>query len=358
MLAVLLLGCAQSAVIGGGSAAVIYNGILYVGSEKGDLMAINSETGVRSWTVAVLQSAPRNALGCTATARAAAIYGTPAVAGDMVYVGGYDGRLRIYSNGLEKARYPAEETASVGNIVGGPVLGRGNVYFGTSKGEVFALDAVSLAKKWQFSADGKVWASPVLVDDTIYISSMDDYLYALNADTGAEIWHFAAGGAINSPPVIAAGTAYFGAFDRYFYAVNTSTGQLAWRSQAQAKRWFWAKPLVVGNAVFAGDMDGMVYVFDVATGAVLANSNLGAPLVAAPVLSGDSVIFASQTGQLWALDTARYQPSEFGASITGKVNAPLALSNDVIYIHSQNPETLYAVRASTGVSILSIPLGK
>ncbi|MFH0942159.1 MAG: PQQ-binding-like beta-propeller repeat protein [Chloroflexota bacterium] len=356
VLAVLAVGCVPGTLAGGGSAAVIDNGTLYVGSQRGGLLAINTEAAGRLWSVTLQQPASRNAFGCAPAPRLVAIYGTPAVAGELVYVGGYDGRLRVYRRGEEQARYPAGETASVGGIVGGPQLGRGNVYFGTSRGEVIALDAATLAKKWQFNAGDRVWAAPVVIGNTVYVTSMDDRLYALDADTGREKWHFVTGGAITSPPVIHQATVYFGSFDRYFYAVSASTGQLIWRSAVQAERWFWAGPLVANGAVYAGAMDGRVYVFNAATGESLAVRELGAPLVAAPVLSGNSVIFATETGQLWALDTVQYQARELPTSITGKVHAPLTLSSGVVYLHTQDPDTLYAVRADNGVNIWNVPL--
>lgn len=371
VLAIVLAGCAQTTPAGGGSAAATDNGTIYVVSQHGELMAIDAESGARAWSVTLQQPAQRNLLGCAATPSPVAVYGTPTVAGELFYVGGYDGRLRVYKNGVEQARYPAEETASVGGIVGAPVLGRGNIYFGTSRGEVIALDAVTLAKKWragihngevvaldftqpkEWQSDGRnrVWASPVLVGDAVYVASMDGRLYALNADTGAEKWHYETGGAITSPPAIRGDTAYFGSFDRYFYAVNVSTGKLLWRSETMAERWFWAEPLVAGDAVYAGSMDGRAYVFGTANGANLATRDLGAPLVAAPVLSGDSVLFATETGHLWALDTVQYQARELQSPpITGKVHAPLTLSNGVVYIHTENPDNLYAVSSANGVN--------
>jgi outer membrane protein assembly factor BamB len=377
MLAVMAAGCAPNPPAGGGSAPAISGGTIYIVSQRGELMAMKPETGERTWSADLQQPAQRNLFGCAAAPSPAAVYGTPAVAGELVYVGGYDGRLRVYNNGLEQARYPAEGATPVGGIVGSPVLGRGNIYFGTSRGEVFALEAATLARKWQagiagsgevvaldvtsargWQSDGRsrVWATPVLADDTIYVASMNGRLYALNADTGAEKWRFATGGAVTSPPVITGDTAYFGSFDRYFYAVNTSTGQQVWKSSIQAVRWFWSPPLIAGGAVYAGAMDGKVYVFDAATGVNLATRDLGAPLVVAPVLSGDSVLFVTETGRLWALDAASYQARELQAAITGKVHAPLTLDDTVLYIHTREPDSLYVVRATTGVNILSIPL--
>ena len=374
-------GCVPGTVAGGGSAGVVADGTLYLGSLSGQLLAINAQTGSRLWSVSLEQPAQRGGFGCAPASSSVAIYGTPAVFGELVYVTGYDGRLRVYREGVEQSRYPAGESKSVGSIVGGPLLAPGNVYFGTSSGEVIALNVlddgnlvekwrvgvnngevidlvdVTKAKEWQPNGRNRVWAAPVILGDTIYVTSMDGKLYALDADTGTEKWNYPTEGAIVSPPVIHDGFLYFGSFDRYFYAVNAETGQLRWRSEVQAERWFWAKPLVHNNAVYAGALDGRVYVFNAATGENLAVRDLGAPLATAPVLSGDDVIFVTSSGDLWALDAGRYQARELAAGVEGKVYAPLTLSDGVIYIHAQDPDTLYAVRTDTGVNMWSVPLG-
>ncbi len=375
-------GCVPGTLAGGGSAGVVADGTLYLGSLSGQLLAINAQTGSRLWSVTLEQPAQGGGFGCAPTKKSVAIYGTPAVSGELVYVVGYDGRLRVYREGVEQSRYPAKESKSVGSIVGGPRLALGNVYFGTSSGEVIALDVLddgnlvqkwrvgvsngevidlvdaTKAKEWQSNGRNRVWSTPVILGDTVYVTSMDNKLYALDADTGTKKWEFTeAEGAIVSPPVIYDGFLYFGSFDRHFYAVSAETGQLRWRSEVQAERWFWAKPLVHNDAVYAGALDGRVYVFNAATGENLAVRDLGAPLVSAPVLSGDDVIFVTSSGDLYALDTKHYQVRELAAGVEGKVYAPLTLSDGVIYIHAQDPDTLYAVRADTGVNIWSVPLG-
>lgn len=351
------ISCVPGALAGGGSAGVIANGTLYLGSLRGQLLAINAQTGSRLWSATLEQPAQGGGFGCAPTRRSVAVYGTPAVSGEMVYVAGYDGRLRVYREGVEQRRYPARESEAVGSVVGGPLLARGNVYFGTSNGEIIALDAETLVEKWQFATGEKVWTTPAILSDTIYVTSMDDKLYALDADTGVKKWEFAAEGAIASPPEIYDGTVYFGSFDRHFYAVSAQTGQLRWRSKVIAERWFWARPLVHNDVIYAGALDGRVYVFKAATGENLAVRDLGAPLVSAPVWSGEAVIFATKRGDIYALDTERYQARELVASIEGKVFAPLTLSDGVIYLHAQDPDVLYAVRADTGVNIWSVPLG-
>ena len=55
---------------------------------------------------------------------------------------------------------------------------------------------------------------------------------ALDPDTGARRWTFTAGGRVDTAPSIAGGLALFGAHDGWVYAVSLADGQLAWRYRA------------------------------------------------------------------------------------------------------------------------------
>ncbi|RME89090.1 MAG: hypothetical protein D6770_05375 [Anaerolineae bacterium] len=48
---------------------------------------------------------------------------------------------------------------------------------------------------------------------------MDGHLYAVNAGTGKRIWEFSTGGAINSSPVERNGILYIGSNDGQVYAI-------------------------------------------------------------------------------------------------------------------------------------------
>lgn len=50
-------------------------------------------------------------------------------------------------------------------------------------------------------------------DGVVYASANDKKLYALDAATGRKLWQYNAGGIINSEPVVAGGALYFGSDD-------------------------------------------------------------------------------------------------------------------------------------------------
>jgi outer membrane protein assembly factor BamB len=72
--------------------------------------------------------------------------------------------------------------------VNGPGINKGpTVYFGSSDGNLYALDAISGSLKWKFKTNGIINTSPALYDGIVYFGSWDTYMYAADAQTGKEI---------------------------------------------------------------------------------------------------------------------------------------------------------------------------
>jgi outer membrane protein assembly factor BamB len=67
-----------------------------------------------------------------------------------------------------------------------PAFLNGKVYFGSSDGNFYALEAKTGLLQWKFETKGIIHASPAIAGNTIYIGSWDSYLYALDAESGAE----------------------------------------------------------------------------------------------------------------------------------------------------------------------------
>ncbi|MFC2002169.1 PQQ-binding-like beta-propeller repeat protein, partial [Chloroflexota bacterium] len=90
-------GCIKGLQPIGWSGGAVYDGTLFVGSKEGRLVAFNIADGGRQWSEPLKAQAggfgcmPVAGGGCTAPA-GVAIYGTPAVSGDLVYIGGYNGK--------------------------------------------------------------------------------------------------------------------------------------------------------------------------------------------------------------------------------------------------------------------------
>jgi outer membrane protein assembly factor BamB len=65
-----------------------------------------------------------------------------------------------------------------------------------------------------------VQSSPAVAGDTVYVGSEDGYLYAVDAASGEKLWQFATGDKITSSPTVADGTVYIGSHDGKMYAIK------------------------------------------------------------------------------------------------------------------------------------------
>lgn len=350
----IFLGCTGT-VPRGWSGGTIADDTLFLGSIEGKLIALNTSSGARLWEVPFETSSTGGGFGCRPTATTVAIYGTPAVEGELVYIGGYNGKIYAIhaSSGALRWVYPRE--ANLQPIVGGPVVALDKVFIGSSDGKLYALDADTGDKVWEFQTGDKIWSTPVIDGDRLFIGSFDKKLYALDTTTGKELWAkpFETQGAIASTPVVNNNIVYIGSFDRHLYAVDATNGQQIWQFPVEGEvdnkpeNWFWAKPIVYNNTIYAANLDGKVYILNAETGNEVADAiELGSPVSSWPVLVDSSVIIASEEGMIYTLDTSNNQVKPL-ANLEEQVYAPLSASDGVVYIHSQKG-ILYEVDMQTG----------
>ena len=321
---------------------------------EGKLVAVNTSDGSRLWEVSLEASrATGGGYGCASQATPVAIYGNPAVAGDLVYIAGYNGRIYAISAStrLSQDRYVNETNPQP--IIGGPVVAGDRVYLGSADGMVYALNGASLEKEWEFKTGGKLWSTPTIDGDTLYIGSFDKKLYAIDAGDGTEKWAFPTEGAIISTPLVYDNTVYVGSFDRHLYAVDASGGSLRWKFMAGS--WFWAKPVICNNVIYAPCLDGKVYLLNAETGSEVVDAiDLGSPLSSSPVLVGSSVIIASEEGKVYALDATSNQ-IRLLAELSETIHAPLGTSDGVVYIYTGS-QNLYALSAESGAKLWSLTI--
>ena len=347
-------GCYGTAPAKGWSGVAIADGRLYVGSLNGKLIGMEETNGNRLFNDLTLETATSGGLlGCGGSPVTVAIYGTPVISGDTVFVAGYNGKLYSIdaTKGIKGWSFQPER--GVQQIIGGLALGQNTLFFGTTGGYVYSVDAEKSSQNWEFKAGNKIWATPLLDNDTLYIGSFDKKLYALNVSDGKEKWQFQTGGAIIATPVLQDNTLYFGALDRCFYAVDATSGALKWKSPVIAAKWFWANPLIVNNVIYAPNMDGKVYVLNAANGQLVIDPiDIGSPLSSSPILVGSKIILGAQDGKVWSIDTVTNLKNPLVDKSLGKIYASLSADGNTIFICTQG-NTLYALNADTGVVLWS-----
>jgi len=232
----------------------------------------------------------------------------------------------------------------------------GVVYFGSTDGAVYALNATTGTKLWSFTTGYLVDSSPAVANGVVYVGSWDGNLYALNASTGAKLWKYATesectgatlcgSGLVGTSPTVANGVVYFAAFDGNVFALNASTGALLWKYTTGLH--VYASPAVANGVVYVGSQDGNEYALNASTGAKLWSyaTTVNNVFSSAAVAYGVVYIGASD-GNVYALNASTGSllwSHYYGDDL---IDSSPAVANGVVYISGTGK--FYAVKASTG----------
>ena len=197
--------------------------------------------------------------------------------------------------------------------------------FGSSDPDdsVYAVDARNGKLLWSFqskitSNDDDVGAAPAISapgvngfrHGVVYVDGKDKIEYAIDLANGAKIWQFdlkqgSGGASANSQ----SGSALVGnrvvvPYARYVFSLDAVTGKQTWRSPAGAGSYF-ASPVVSGapgdQVVIIGDASGVEHAYRFLDGTEVFQLKTGGSIYSSAAVAYGSVIFAADTGHLYAL---------------------------------------------------------
>lgn len=335
LFATVLVGCVGriNAPEGWGGGA-ISDGVLYMGSRQGDLLALDASTGETKWRFPTAIDEDDGA------ADLEAVYGTPVLHDEVVYIGGYDGRLYAFAPDLQLM-----DSEPVGGlnpddkfspIVGGPAVAEDIVVVGSSDGSVYAFDVVrdgedlELSERWSFGTEGRVWSTPAISDGVVFFGSMDHSIYAVDLDSGELVWRFPSRGAVATSPVVADGRVYGGSFDGVFYAIDAETGEERWRFEG-SQSWLWAKPVTDEESIYVASLDGNLYALERGDGELRWILRTDGAIVGSPVVMSDLIVVPSTDGTLRVATLA--EGEEIGiCNIEDAIRTPLVEREGFVYL--------------------------
>jgi outer membrane protein assembly factor BamB len=152
------------------SSAAVHDGVAYFGSRDALLYAVDIATGEELW---------RSGDGTSAW-----VISSPAVRDGRVY------SARSSSTAVRAldARDGSEiwKLATGGAVFSSPVVAGQTVYLGNGSGWVMALDADDGSERWRYRTGGGVWATPLVDGRRLYVGSDDGFVYALEHTDGAQ----------------------------------------------------------------------------------------------------------------------------------------------------------------------------
>lgn len=264
----LLASCVsvQNAV---GWPGVVFDGdTAYFQTSKGRLsaIAVDGDTGKALWTFPDKDRSEDKKLDT------AAIYGSPVIEGDRVYVASFHGGVFALKKDDGRPAWPgADGNASKidGDIPGGVALAGDYLYFGTTEGKLYAWTKADGTPRpgWEVpkSIGGGIWATPVVAGKTLFVATMDGKLHAFSLENGSEIREpFKATGAIADLNLVSDDVLYVPSINRHVYLINVDDGSIA--ADHRSSGWVWASSAEANGRVYFGDFDGKVYALDITSG--------------------------------------------------------------------------------------------
>ena len=304
------------------SSAAISDGTVYVGSQAGELLAIDLRSGRLRWKYKASEAIGES---------------SPCVSNGIVYIGDLSGVFHAVDVQTGKALWTFK-TAS--EIKSSPVVVGDRVLIGSYDETLYCLMARTGTEVWRFRINGPVHCTVGVAGDIAYISGCDEVFRAIRISDGKEVFQVSSEAYTGASPALQGTHAYFGTFSNEVLGVSLEKKQVVWRYENKQRQfpfyssaalaqgrvilggrdkqvhcldaisgkaiWTFAtqakvdsSAAVSGSRVYIGSNDGRFYVLDIEKGAKLWEFEAGAPLSASPAIGEGRVVIGSQDGRLY-----------------------------------------------------------
>lgn len=200
-----------------------------------------------------------------------AIYNSPAVEDDRLFVGDDAGELTAYQLKNGKKLW----TFKAGNrIVGTPAARKGIVVFGSADHHIYGVDTQNGKLKWQVKAQAPVLGAVTIDDDIAYIGSSDHVFRAININNGEVLWTYnKVRGYVETKPLVTNQDVIFGAWDNTLYSLDKRNGHENWRWTGNLTRMHFSPaavwPVAIKDRIFIVDPERALTAIDSKTGETL-----------------------------------------------------------------------------------------
>lgn len=183
------------------------------------------------------------------------------------------------------------------------------------------LDRVTGDVIWRRHVGGAPSAGPLLRDDRIYVATQgrNGGLSAYRLDNGRPAWHTRLGD-VGATPVLHGDALFAGTIEGWVMSLDAASGRVRWRTRVSGG--IRAEPLVTGANVVVTTASDSMFVLEAFTGRVTRRIGLGGAVLAAPALAHGQVIVGTMEGLLAAVDTATWSIAwrrDMGSAVVGAV---------------------------------------
>lgn len=180
-------------------------GLLYIGTDKRQVLAIDPEDGKTVWKF----DTPGE------------VKASPSYRAGVIFAADYESSMFALDAKTGKQVWHTDTSqvppGGSGGFFSSPAVAFGRVYAARDDGTVYAFDEKTGKVAWSFPTGRAVYGSPAVAQvpgtpPTVYIGSENGTFYALDAKTGKPRWTYEMGGAIPGTATVIGHTVYTSTF--------------------------------------------------------------------------------------------------------------------------------------------------
>ncbi|UBX49175.1 outer membrane protein assembly factor BamB [Providencia alcalifaciens] len=283
-----------SALLSGG--LTISDDKIFIGTERGTVIALNKENGEVLWDVEVAGEA----------------LSKPVVSGDMVIIHTSNGQLQALDTATGAIKWTVNMDTPSLSLRGesAPAVAFGAAIVGGDNGRVSAVLLSQGQLIWQQRISlvtssteigrlNDVDMTPVIDDGKVYAIAYNGTLAALDMRSGQMLWKRDLG-SINDM-VLSGDTLYLVDQTDRVLAVRKSDGVTLWTQDQLLNRGLSA-PEVYNGYIVVGDKEGYLHWLDTSTGGFVAQNKLNSSGIhSRPVIASDKLMVQTRNGTVYLL---------------------------------------------------------
>ena len=236
-----------------------------------------------------------------------------------------------------------------GPIQFNPILVSGVLYVGSDDGHLYALDAMSGARRWAFDAGAPVKGSALSDSGLVAVTDAASVLHVVEASTGRERWR--------APGIVEVGSVAGG----ILYAPGDDNRVRGLDLRSGADRWSWQAPgrvlyVAVVDDVAYVTVEGSVYAVGLPDGVERWHHETAGSEASVATLADDQVYVSTRQGrgEVTALDRTTGARIWQFSDPSGIVISVGAIANGVVYAPSDGAG-FFALAASDGSVLWHTP---
>lgn len=318
----------------------VHNGRIYVADAEGRVAAVNAGNGKVLWE----------------RETELPFSGGPAVDGQHVVLGSSDGDLVMLSVRDGAALW---NTRLDSEILSVPRLAGANVLVHTLDDSVYALDLRTGEQRWKYSSPAPALtlrgsSTPVIAGDTAIVGISGGKLVNLELATGLPLWETTVTpphgrseleriSDIDADPIILDGIVYVATYNGDLAAIDLASGSVLWRRQLSTH----AGLTAAGGVLYVTDSDDLVWAASAVDGTgVWKQEALKYRRLTAPVVLGNLIAVGDIEGYVHFLDRRDGRLVGRVEVGDGPITAPPQVANGKLYVYGDDG-TLAALSAGS-----------